>query len=39
MRKITFKTESNQNSFYFSDDHNDIFDHKYNIDPGNWFSI
>ena len=29
MRKITFETE----------DHNDILDHKYHIDPGNLFSI
>ena len=34
MRKITFK-----NSFDFSEDFNDIFDHKYHIDPGNLFSI
>ena len=42
MRKITFKTDKNQNSFIFSEDHedhNDIFDHKYHIDPGNLFSI
>ena len=25
--------------FQFSEDHNDIFDHKYHIDPGNLFSI
>ena len=24
---------------FFSEDHNDIFDHKYHIDPGNLFSI
>ena len=29
MRKITFKTDKNQNSFNFFEDHNDIFDHKY----------
>ena len=34
-----FKTDSNQNSFAFYEDHNDIFDHKYHIDPGNLFSI
>ena len=39
MRKITFKTDLNQNSFIFSEDHNDIFEHKYHIDPGNLFSI
>ena len=39
MQKITFKTDWNQNSFNFSEDHSDIFDHKYNIDPGNLFSI
>ena len=38
MRKITFQTE-NQNSFIFSEDHNDIYDHKYRINPGNLFSI
>ena len=38
MRKITFKTDWNQNSFIFSKDRNDIFDHKYHIDPGNLFS-
>ena len=39
MRKITFKTDENQNSFKFSEDHTDIFDHNYHIDPGNLFSI
>ena len=39
MRKITFKTDYNQNSFNFAEDHNDIFDHKYHIDPGNLLSI
>ena len=39
MRTITFKTDKNQNSFDFSEDFNDIFDHKYHIDPGNLFSI
>ena len=41
MRKITFQTDKNQNSFIFSVDHIqfDIFDHKYCIDPGNLFSI
>ena len=24
---------------FFSEDHDDIFDHKYHIDPGNLFSI
>ena len=24
---------------FFSEDHNDIFDHKYHIDPGKLFSI
>ena len=38
MRKIRFKTDQNQNSFFF-EYHNDIFDHKYHIDPGNLFSI
>ena len=28
-----------QNSFNISEDHNDIFDDKYHIDPGNLFSI
>ena len=27
MRKITFQTDKNQNSFIFSVDHNDIIDH------------
>ena len=36
---MTFQTDLNQNSFVFSVDHNDIFDHKYHIDPGNLFSI
>ena len=39
MRKITFKTDYNQKSFNFSEDHNDIFDRKYHIDPGNLFTI
>ena len=39
MRKLTFKTDLNQNIFNFIEDHNDIFDHKYHIDPGNLFSI
>ena len=39
MQKITFQTDYNQNSFTFSVDYNDIFDHKYCIDPGNLFSI
>ena len=39
MRKITFQTDSNQKSFIFPEDHDDIFDHKYPIDPGNLFSI
>ena len=39
MRNITFKTDLNQNSYIFSKDHNDIFDNKYHIDPGNLFSI
>ena len=30
-----FKTDLNQNSFNFTEDHNGIFDHKYLIDPGN----
>ena len=34
-----FQTEYNQNSFSFSVDQNDIFDHKYCIDPGNLFGI
>ena len=33
------RTDWNQNSFIFSVDDNDIFDHKYGIDPGNLFSI
>ena len=37
MRQITFLTD--QNSFIFSVDHNDIIDHKYYIDPGSLFSI
>ena len=28
-----FKTDIKQNSFIFSEDHNDVFDHKYDIDP------
>ena len=39
MRQITFKTDLSQNSFNFSEDHNDIFDRKHHIDPGNLFSI
>ena len=39
MRKITFKTDQKQKSFDFSEDFNDIIDHKYHIDPGNLFSI
>ena len=39
MQNITFKTDLNQNSFIFSEDHNDIFDHRYQIDPGNLFII
>ena len=39
MRKITFKIDKDQKGFIFSEDHNDIFDHKYHIDPGNLFSI
>ena len=38
-KKITFKTDLNQNSFILSEDHNDIFDHKYHIHLGNLFSI
>ena len=38
MQKITFKTDYNQNSFIFSEDHN-IFDHTYHIDPDNLFSF
>ena len=34
-----FKTDLNQKSFIFSEDHNDISDHKYHIDPGNLLSI
>ena len=30
-----FQTDKNQISFIFSVDHNDIFDHKHCIDPGN----
>ena len=36
---MTFQTDKNQNSFIFSEDHNDIFDHKYCIGPGNLFSM
>ena len=36
---MTFKTDKNQNSIIFSEDHNDNFDHKYHIGPGNLFSI
>ena len=39
MRKLTFKNDKNQNILNFSEDHNDIFDHKYHIDPGNLFII
>ena len=39
MQKITFKTDKSQNSFNFSEDHKDIFDHKYHIDPINLFRI
>ena len=38
MRKITFQTDYNQNSLIFSVDHNDIFDHRYCIDPGNFLA-
>ena len=38
MRKTTFQTDYNQNSFIFSVDYKDIFDHKYCIDPDNLFS-
>ena len=34
-----FKTDNNQNSFNFSENHNDIFDHKYQINPGSLYSI
>ena len=34
-----YKTYLNQNSYIFSEDPNDIFDHKYHNDPGNLFSI
>ena len=37
MQKITFQTDKNQNSFIFWVDRNDIFHHKYYIDPGNLF--
>ena len=33
------KNNVNQNSSIFSVDHNDIFDHKYWIDPGDLFNI
>ena len=39
MRKITFQTDYNQKSFILSVEFNDIFDHKYYLDPGNLFSI
>ena len=39
MRKTTFQTDKNKNSFIFSVDHYDIFDLKYCIDAGNLFSI
>ena len=39
MRKITFQTDLKQNSVIFSVDRNDIFDHKYCIDPGYLFTI
>ena len=39
IQKITFQTYLNKKSFIFSEDHNDIFGHKYHIDPGNLFSI
>ena len=39
MRKIMFKTDWNQNSLIFSEDHTDIFEIKYHIVPGNLFSI
>ena len=29
MRKLTFQTDKNRNSFIYSVDHSDIFDHKY----------
>ena len=34
-----FKTNYYQNGFNFSEDHNDIFDHKYHIDQVNILSI
>ena len=39
MWKIKFQTDDNQNIFIFSVDHNDIFDHKYCIEPDNLWSI
>ena len=36
---LTPVDHQNQDSFNFSEDHNNIFDHKYHIDPGNLFSI
>ena len=39
MRKIMFQTDWNQISFFYSVNHNDIFDLKYCIGPGNLFSI
>ena len=39
MRKIAYQTDCNQNSLFFSEDHNDILGRKYYIDPGNLFSI
>ena len=38
MLKIAFRNYENQNSFFFVD-LNDIFDHKYCIDPGNSVNI
>ena len=34
-----FQTDLNKKVYFFSADHNNIFDHKYRIDPGNLFSI
>ena len=37
--KITFQNDHNQNSFIFSEEFNEIFDHKYHIDLCNLYSI
>ena len=39
MRKYRLKLIKIKIVSFFSEDHNDILDHKYHINPGNLFSI